>query len=75
MKKVIIILAIILASISCEKEKCKECSTLFYYADSGAFFVEGTYCGEQLEKTENRCTVGTNPVTGEITVIIMTKCK
>ena len=75
MKKIIFVLIVIAASLSCEREKCKECTTVYYYKTQGLSISEGIFCGASLETMENRLFISTDPITGETLTMIMTKCK
>jgi len=72
MKKGLFILSI-LALISCQKEQCKQCTSVVIVNGKTEIY-QTQQCGEHLEKQNGQLIIVTNS-TGEITYFIMTTCK
>jgi hypothetical protein len=74
MKKGIIILIVLLASIGCEREKCKHCTTITYHNNLPIAIYETDLCGEQLEFWDDKIASSID-TEGNIDYFMMTVCK
>lgn len=54
MKRIIVLLVFALSMIGCKEEKCKECITFMYFDALPIVILEKEYCGEELNKVEDR---------------------